>query len=248
MIRKDEAPFAPTVSTPYVKASKIRAHILTIEDDPETAHDIVSEFEALGYAIDHFSTGLEGLASARLTPYDLIIIDRVLPDGDGLDIVSTLRGENIGAPVLLLSGLSDVNDRIRGLKVGGDDYMCKPFALSELSVRVEALLRRPSLVAGTHLQLGDLTLDLIGREARRGARRIELLNQEYKLLEYMMRRPGRVLSREMLLADIWHYRFQTKSNLVDVHIGRLRRKVDTGNDVPLIHTINGVGFMLCPQT
>ena len=198
--------------------------------------------------IEHASSGGDGLERARARAFDLVIVDRMLPGLDGLSILVALRGDKINTPVLVLSAMTDLNDRILGLKSGGDDYLCKPFALTELVVRAEALLRRSSISRETVLQVGSLKLDLIERKAQRNGKDIELLAQEFKLLEYMMRRPGQVLSREMLLEDIWNYRFQApRNNLVDVHIGRLRRKIDVNGDGSLIHTISGIGFMLCSQ-
>jgi len=149
---------------------------------------------------------------------------------------------------MVLSALGEVDDRVRGLKAGGDDYLTKPFAFAELAARVEALLRRPLLTRETVLQVGPLEMDLIDREVHRGERSIELLPREFKLLEYLMRRPGQVLTRAMLLEDVWNYRFLSETNLVDVHIGKLRRKVDGPNEIPILHTIRGTGFMLCVPT
>ena len=224
------------------------ARLLLIEDDPGIAADVIAEFRHNNFAIEHEDNGARGLARAQSEPFDAIIMDRMLPEMGGLSILSNLRESNNNVPVLVLSALGDVDERVLGFLAGGDDYLPKPFALTELRVRVLALLRRGGASRDTVLQVADLTLDLLSRTAKRGDLSIDLLTQEFKLLEYMMRRPGQVLSRDMLLSDIWNYRFQTKTNLVDVHIGRLRRKVDVAGYVPLIHTISGVGFILCPQT
>ena len=248
MAKKDDSPFAIDLTPPTFNPTAHQANILMIEDDEETAADVIGEFRDLGYNIDHVSSGSDGMDCVRSRSYDLVIVDRMLPGLDGLSILAALRRDNITIPVLVLSAMSELNDRILGLKSGGDDYLCKPFALTELVVRVEALLRRSTISRETVLQVGNLKLDLIDRQAQRNGRKIDLLAQEFKLLEYMMRRPGQVLSREMLLEDIWNYRFQTRNNLVDVHIGRLRRKIDVAGEVSLIHTINGIGFMLCAQS
>jgi two-component system OmpR family response regulator len=168
----------------------------------------------------------------------------MLPGLDGLSIVETLREEGIKTPVLVLSALNAVNDRVRGLRAGGDDYLAKPFALAELAARLEALLRRPADPRETLLRVGPLELDLIARIARRGQRELELLPREFQLLEYMMRREGQVLTRAMLLENVWNYRFVPQTNLVDVHIGRLRRKVDASGEPPMILSIRGSGFQL----
>lgn len=218
--------------------------ILLVEDDRETAGEIVADLSERGFFVTHREDGLKGLESARSIAYDLIIMDRMLPSMDGLTVLGTLRAEGIATPVMLLSALSDVDDRVRGLKAGGDDYLAKPFAFSELAARIEALLRRPAASRETNLRVGPLELDLIDRQAKRGERVIELLAREFKLLEYLMRRPGQVLTRAMMLEDVWNYRFLAETNLVDVHIGKLRRKIDAGGEAPMIHTIKGAGFML----
>jgi two-component system OmpR family response regulator len=173
-----------------------------------------------------------------------LIIDRMLPELDGLSIIEKLREENIRVPVLVVSALGDVDERVRGLKAGGDDYLVKPFVLTELAARLEALLRRPVETRETKLRVGPLELDLIERVARRKTREIELLPREFKLLEYMMRRPSRVMTRDMLLEEVWNYRFSPRSNLVDVHIGKLRRKIDAPGEIPLFYNVRGVGFVL----
>jgi two-component system OmpR family response regulator len=223
-----------------------RRHILVVEDDAAIAHEIVAELEQRGYAADTAHDGPNAVTTASTGRYDLLIMDRMLPDMDGLTVIETLRASGISAPVLVLSALSGVDDRVSGLRAGGDDYMTKPFALAELMARVEALLRRPALGRETRLEVGDLTLDLIDREARRAGRPIDLLPREFKLLEYLMRRPGQVITRAMLLEDVWHYRFVPETNLVDVHIGKLRRKVDAPHDVPMIESVRGIGFVLQP--
>jgi two-component system OmpR family response regulator len=222
----------------------VDARILLIEDDAETAAEILADLTYHGYLVTHVETGQRGLQSARSQDFHLVIVDRMLPELDGLSIIKTLRAERIRVPVLVLSGLGGVNDRVRGLKSGGDDYLVKPFALSELVARVEALLRRPVESRETILRVGPLELDLIERTARRKTREIELLPREFKLLEYMMRRPSRVVTRDMLLERVWNYTTPPQTNLVDVHIGKLRRKVDGEGEIPLLYNVRGIGFIL----
>jgi two-component system, OmpR family, response regulator len=218
--------------------------ILVIEDDPEIAEEVISELTEQGYHVSHAATGRLGDEEARRHPYELLILDLMLPECDGFSIIQGLRRDGIQIPVLVLSALSAVNDRIRGLKVGGDDYVTKPFSLPELSARVEALLRRPIETRATVLRVGSLELDLIERTAKRNKRSIELSKSEFKLLEYFMRRPERVITRDMLLEDVWHYRFLPQTNLIDVHIGRLRRKIDAANEEPFLVNVRGMGFFL----
>jgi two-component system, OmpR family, response regulator len=235
---------AATANVSERRFSTASARILLIEDDREIAEEMASELLDLGYVVCHVATGSEGADEARRGRYDLLIVDALLPGCDGFSIIQRLRRDCIQVPVLVVSALGAVNDRVRGLKVGGDDYLTKPFALPELAARVEALLRRPLETRATVLRVGPLELDLIERIARRGDRTIELSKSEFKLLEYFMRRPDRVVTREMLLEDVWHYRFLPQTNLVDVHIGRLRRKVDGPNETPLLLSVRGMGFVL----
>jgi two-component system OmpR family response regulator len=220
-----------------------RGRILLIEDDQEIAEEVTSELLDRGYSVNHVTTGLDGAEEARRGRYDLLVIDLLLPGCDGFSVIQQLRRDGIQTPVLVVSALGAVNDRVRGLKIGGDDYVTKPFALPEFAARVEALLRRPLETRATILRTGPLELDLIERVARRGDRTIELSKSEFKLLEYFMRRPDRVVTRDMLLEDVWHYRFLPQTNLVDVHIGRLRRKVDGPSDEPLLLSVRGMGFL-----
>jgi len=221
-----------------------RGRILLIEDDPEIAEEVAGDLRDRGYEVAHAADGASGAAEARRGKYDLLIVDLLLPECDGLSVIQGLRAEGIPVPVLVISALGAVNDRIRGLKMGGDDYVTKPFAMSEVAARVEALLRRPLETRATVLRVGPLELDLIERVARRGEQVIPLSGSEFKLLEYFMRRPDRVVTRDMLLEDVWHYRFIPQTNLVDVHIGRLRRKVDNFGGEPMLVSIRGVGFVL----
>lgn len=232
------------IRMPEKKQSSSRGRILVIEDDQEIADDLVNDLIDRSYEVTHVSTGTRGAEEARRGAYDLLIVDLLLPGSDGFSIIQGLRAEGYRAPVLVVSALGAVNDRIRGLKIGGDDYVTKPFALPEVAARVEALLRRPLETRATTLRVGPLELDLIERVARRGDRTIELSGSEFKLLEYFMRRPDRVVTRDMLLEDVWHYRFLPQTNLVDVHIGRLRRKIDGPDGDPMLLSIRGVGFIL----
>jgi two-component system, OmpR family, response regulator len=194
--------------------------------------------------VTHVDSGQHGLRLARGRNFNLLIVDRMLPELDGLSLIKTLRAESIHVPVLVLSAMTGVDERVRGLKAGGDDYLTKPFALSELAARIEALLRRPSDARETLLRVGPLELDLIDRVARRKSREIELLPREFKLLEYMMRRPSRVVTRDMLLERVWNYTNAPHTNLVDVHIGKLRRKIDGEGEMPLLYNVRGIGFIL----
>jgi len=238
----------PSVSN-YDKAmspgSAQPAHLLVVEDDPDMAQEIVAELEARGYRVSLVPTGTGGLAAMQTDPtVNLLIADRMLPALDGLAMIEALRDEAIRTPVLVVSALGSVDDRVRGLKAGGDDYLTKPFAMVELAARVEALLRRPADTRATVLRVGLLELDLIDRTVRRGAREIELLPREFKLLEYMMRRPDQTVTRAMLLEEVWHYRFVPQTNLIDVHMGKLRHKIDADGDAPMIVSVRGTGFML----
>jgi two-component system OmpR family response regulator len=220
------------------------ARLLLIEDDRETADEIRAELGDRGFEIDWAANGIDGLDKARSGEAEAIIVDRLLPGMDGLTIVEALRREGMRRPVLVLSALSAVDDRVRGLRAGGDDYLTKPFATVELVARVEALLRRPAESRDTVLRVGPLELDLIERTAKRGGRTIELLPREFRLLEYMMRRKDQMLTRAMLLEEVWAYKFVPQTNLVDVHMGRLRRKVDGADEPAMIHNVRGTGFIL----
>jgi two-component system OmpR family response regulator len=218
--------------------------VLLIEDDRETANEIMAELVERGFDVDWAATGIEGLDKARAGKADAMIVDRLLPGIDGLTIIEVVRQERVRTPVLVLSALGAVDDRVRGLRAGGDDYLTKPFAIVELIARIEALLRRPADNPDTILRVGPLELDLLARTAKRGERRIELLPREFRLLEYMMRRQNQLLTRAMLFEEVWNYKFVPQSNLVDVHMGRLRRKVDQPDERPMIHNIRGEGFLL----
>lgn len=220
--------------------------LLLVEDDTETANYIRQGLAELGHACDQLSSGLDGLTAALTDSYDAIILDRNLPQMDGLTVLKALRAERAEVPVLLLSALGQVEDRITGLNAGADDYLAKPFSFQELIARLNALVRRGSRQgdAETVLQVGSLRLDLLTRVATRGERRIGLLTKEFQLLEYMMRRAGQVVTRAMLLEAIWDYSFIPGTNVIDVHISRLRSKIDAPGERPMIHTIRGAGYRL----
>lgn len=218
-------------------------HILLIEDDAGTAREIALELAAGGYVLTHCGLIADGLVAARDGGVDLLIVDRQLPDGEGLDLIERLRGEGRRTPALVLSALGSLDDRVRGLRAGGDDYLAKPFALVELVARVQALLRRPNESRDTRLIVGPLDLDLLDGAATRAGRALELLPRELKLLDYLVRRPGQIVTRSMLLQDVWGYTFEPNSNVVDVHMGRLRRKVDAEGEAQLIRNVRGQGYV-----
>ena len=217
-----------------------------IEDDPETSAEIADCLAASGHQPRQAFDGQHGLDMALAQPFEAITLDRMLPGRDGLEVVKALREAGSEAPVLMVSALSDVDDRVSGLRAGGDDYLVKPFAPSELLARLEALLRRHSRAAKAEvvLKVRDLELDLVRHEAQRGGRRIELLPMEFKLLEFMMRNAGQPLSRRMIFEAVWDYYFDPGTNLIDVHVGKLRRKIDTPGAAPLFKTERGLGYML----
>ncbi len=218
--------------------------LLLIEDDEEMLEEVAGYFRRRGYDVDCAATGPDGLAQAGAGRADVLVVDRLLPGLDGLAVIEALRCAGVRTPALVLSALDGVDERVRGLRAGGDDYLGKPFALAELAARIEALLRRPASGPETLLRVGPLELDLVTRTARRGGRVLDLLPREFRLLEYMMRRTGRTITRTMLFEDVWNYRFTPRSNLVDVHMGRLRRKLDGAGEPELLSNVRGIGFML----
>jgi len=223
--------------------TETRRCILVIEDDPETARQLVDFLGARGYRVDLARNGDDGLRLASSRRYAVMTIDRLLPGLDGLSIIRKLREAGIDAPALIVSALGEVDDRVRGLRGGGDDYLVKPFALTELLARIEALARRSATVAKeTVLRVGDLELDLIARTANRAGKDIELLPREFQVLEYLVRNAGQVVPRAMLLQQVWNLNFDPTTNVIDVYVGRVRRKVDNHHSYPLIHTVRGVGF------
>ena len=220
--------------------------LLLIEDDAATAGYVRQGLAEMGHACDHADTGLDGLTAALTNTYDAIILDRNLPQLDGLAVLRALRAQDQKTPVLILSALGQVDDRIKGLNAGSDDYLTKPFSFQELMARLATIVRRGDKApeAATTLQVGDLELDLLGRAARRGARRIELLNKEFQLLEYLMRHAGQVVTRTMLLEAAWDFSFNPGTNVIDVHISRLRAKIDREGEGALLHTVRGAGYQL----
>ena len=219
--------------------------ILTIEDDASTAAEIIAELEERGFQVDWVTTAREGLVRAVGSVYDVITLDRMLPDLDGLAVVTTMREVGVQTPVLMISALSEVDERVRGLRAGGDDYLTKPFSPDEMSARIEVLLRRRTLQPNLSvLRVDDLELDLINRTGRRGGQVLNLQPTEFKLLEVMMRNSGQILTRMMLFEAVWNFHFDPGTNLVNMHMSRLRRKIDPPEKPPLIRTVRGSGYVL----
>ncbi len=219
--------------------------ILIIEDDEATAAYVQKGLMEAGHTADIAIQGTEGLSMATSENYQALIVDRMLPEMDGLTVISTLRSQNNHTPALILSALGDVDDRVEGLKAGGDDYLTKPFAFSELLARLDALGRRTVAEAqATTLVAGDLVMDLLGREVKRGETVIDLQPREFRLLEYLMRHSNQVVTRTMLLENVWDYNFDPQTNVIDVHISRLRGKIDKNFDTPLLNTVRGAGYIL----
>ncbi len=219
--------------------------ILVVEDDSKIASFIKKGLQEVGFAVDCAADGEEGLDLGQSEPYDTAIVDVMLPKRDGLSLIEALRKEKVKMPILVLSAKRSVDDRIKGLQVGGDDYLVKPFAFSELLARVQALIRRASgATEPTRLIAGELTFDLLTREVTRGGRKIELQAKELSLLEYLMRNSGRIVSKTMILEHIWNYSFDPQTNVVDVLVHRLRNKIDRDFPAKMIHTLRGVGYVL----
>ncbi|HSN73427.1 MAG TPA: response regulator transcription factor [Steroidobacteraceae bacterium] len=223
--------------------------ILVIEDDADTARFIAKGLTEAGHTVDQAAEGRHGLFLATTERYDAIVLDRMLPNVEGLTILRTLRASNIATPVLILSALGEVEDRVAGLRAGSDDYLVKPFSMTELIARIEVLTRRASGGGGapdTVLRVEDLELDRLQRRARRGERQIDLQPKEFQLLEFLMRHAGQVVTRTMLLEGVWDYHFDPQTNVIDVHVSRLRAKIDKGEAEPLLHTVRGAGYRLGP--
>jgi two-component system OmpR family response regulator len=221
--------------------------VLIIEDDKDVASFIQKGLAQAGWNVDHADDGKDGLFLATTEKYDALVVDRMLPGVDGLTVIRTLRASNNGTPALILSALGEIDDRVSGLRAGGDDYLVKPFAFTELVARLEALIRRAGAKgtsAATTLKVGDLQMDLLRREVRRGENTIDLQPREFQLLEFLMRHAGQVVTRTMLLEGVWDYHFDPQTNVIDVHISRLRSKIDKGFDRPLLHTVRGAGYRL----
>jgi len=229
----------------FVHEWNLSMKVLVIEDDAEMAAYIMSGLAENDYVVDHAAEGTEGLFLAAGGGYDIAIVDRMLPGLDGLALVKTLRGAGVETPVLFLTTMAGIDDRVEGLNAGGDDYLIKPFAFSELLARVNALSRRPAIAAAeTVLRVADLEIDLLKRSVTRNGRVIELQPREFKLLECLMRHAGRVVTRTMLLEQVWDFHFDPKTNIIETHVSRLRAKVDRGFDAELIQTVRSSGYLL----
>jgi two-component system OmpR family response regulator len=222
--------------------------LLVVEDDREAAAFLLKGLRESGHTVDHAADGRQGLFLATSERFDAILMDRMLPGLDGLAIVAALRASEIDTPVLILSALDGVDERVRGLKAGGDDYLTKPYAFSELLARLDALTRRAGRgsTGETVLRVGDLEIDLLGRTAKRGHVPIELLPREFRLLEMLARHAGQVVTRTMLLEQVWDYHFDPQTNVIDVHVSRLRQKIDKGFAKPMLQTVRGAGYSLKP--
>jgi two-component system OmpR family response regulator len=224
--------------------------VLIVEDDADTRNFLSKAFSEAGWLVEAVGSGRDGLYHATGGGFDAMVLDRMLPDLDGLTLLKSARAAGVSTPAILLTAMSAIDERVRGLREGADDYLTKPFAFAELEARVEALLRRPVEAAteeATRLTCGDLELDLVTRTARRGARSIALQTREFQILEYLMRRQGRVVTRTMLLEGVWDYHFDPKTNVIDVHVSRLRRKIDLPGEAPLIHTVRGAGYRMAAE-
>lgn len=220
-------------------------HVLVVEDDERVAGHVVKGLKGEGWLVDHVADGRQALFQVAAETYDVIVLDRMLPNVDGLKILQTMRASGDSTPVLILSALGDVDNRVKGLRAGGDDYLAKPFAFSELLARVEALSRRKGVVQETtELSLADLEMNLLTRSVTRRGQAIELTTREFSLLEYLLRNAGRVVSRSMLLEAVWDYNFDPQTNIIDQHVSRLRQKIDKDFDPPLLQTIRGMGYSL----
>jgi len=219
--------------------------LLIVEDDREAAAYIVKALTEAGHVADHAADGLDGYAFASASNYDVLVVDRMLPKLDGLSLIGRLRAEGATTPVLILSALGQVDDRVDGLRAGGDDYLTKPYAFAELLARVEALARRGAAGAGdTVYKVGDLEIDRLSHTVARAGQEIVLQPREFRLLEYLMRNAGQVVTRTMLLENVWDYHFDPQTNVIDVHVSRLRSKIDKGFDKPLLHTVRGAGYVI----
>jgi two-component system, OmpR family, response regulator len=223
---------------------RVPMRILIVEDDRDAADYLVKAFREVGHIADASFDGEDGLAMALDGEYDVLIVDRMLPKRDGLSVIGTLRSKSNETPVLILSALGQVDDRVKGLRAGGDDYLPKPYSFSELLARVEVLARRRGGREETVLRVGDLELDRLSHQVRRGSEEVTLQPREFRLLEYLMKHAGQVVTRTMLLENVWDYHFDPQTNVIDVHISRLRSKIDKGFSQPLLHTVRGAGYMV----
>ena len=222
--------------------------ILVVEDDADTAEYILKGLREDGYTVEHVADGRDGLYLATSSSFDAIVMDRMVPGMDGLSVVRALRAAGVDTPIIILSALGQMDERVKGLKSGGDDYISKPFGYSELSARLVNLMRRGgSKPVESSLSCGDLNMDLLARKVTRGGKAIDLLPREFKLLEYLLRNKNRVVTRTMLLEQVWDYRFDPHTSLIDTHISRLRKKIDDEYPAPLLHTIRGTGYRLSEE-
>lgn len=237
----------PALSNKPAENGAAMAHVLTIEDDEITANEIVRELKGRGFTVEWVANGRDGMARALGNEFDVITLDRMLPVVDGLTILTTMRSVGVRTPVLMLSALGDVDERVRGLRAGGDDYLTKPFDPEEMAARLEVLLRRSQSAPApfdTTLSVGPLKLDLISRKVFRDGEEIALLPTEYRVLEYMMRNAGQTITRTMLFEAVWGYHFDPGTNLIEVHMGRLRKKIDPPDAKQMIQTVRGAGYIL----
>jgi two-component system OmpR family response regulator len=221
--------------------------VLLVEDDAETADYVAKGLREAGYTVEHVADGRDGLYLASSSAFDAVIMDRMLPGMDGLSVVKALRAGGVETPILILSALAQLDERVTGLRAGGDDYLTKPYHMSELLARIDALARRGEAggpEGGTKLKLADLELDRMSRRVTRNGKKIELTAREFQLLEFMMRHSGQVVTRTMLLEGVWDYHFDPQTNVIDVHISRLRQAIDKDFDKPLLHTVRGAGYSL----
>ncbi len=246
--RQQGGPTSPDNSLDFA-ATRVQhtpMRLLIIEDDHAAADYLVKAFREVGHVADWSADGEDGLAMALDGGYDVLIVDRMLPRRDGLSVISALRAKAIDTPVLILSALGQVDDRVKGLRAGGDDYLPKPYSFSELLARAEVLARRRGARGGeeTSYRVGDLELDRLSHTVKRGTAEIDLQPREFRLLEYLMKHAGQVVTRTMLLENVWDYHFDPQTNVIDVHISRLRSKIDKGFSQPLLHTIRGAGYMV----
>lgn len=221
-------------------------HILLIEDDERVGSYVEKGLREAGHIVERCTDGKDGLIQATAETYDAIVLDRMLPSVDGLTILQTIRASGDMTPVLILSALGDVDERVRGLRAGGDDYLPKPFSITELVARVEVMARRGAAAPAdpTSYRIADLEIDRLGHTVRRAGQRIELTTREFRILEYLARNAGRVVTRSMLLESVWDYHFDPQTNIVDQHVSKLRQKIDRDRDAPLIHTVRGAGYVL----
>jgi two-component system OmpR family response regulator len=220
-------------------------NILLVEDDQQASDFVAQSLRDLGHSVEQVGDGRQALDLAMASDFDVLVVDRMLPSLDGLTVIETLRNNGRDTPVIIASAMDSVDERVRGLRSGGDDYLVKPFAFQELLARMENVVRRKSAVPqDTILRIADLELDILARTVRRCGQEICLQPREYRLLEYLLRHAGQVMTRSMILEQVWGYRFDPQTNVIDVHISRLRRKIDKGFDVPLIHTVRGAGYSI----